>query len=402
MKITRVRVVLRGIAPVVVRVLDVPASVTLPELHELLQVALAWPPAGLLCWHEFVVGGVHYGVPDQVLGFCLPGERDERGVRLAELPERFVYRCNADLFGRDWDHDVDLLGPGGDQPGCVYGEGRCPPAGSGGESGFYPYYPWLCEALADPAHRRHAQACEWVERLSEFDQADTDAWVRRMVGQVPDSVGLVLRLAADGVKLTPGGRLPRVFVRRVHQQRPNWRYGGADNPAWREEDLSPLAALHRLLREVGLLRLRNGVLAPTRAAGDELEVVRRLRSWFVPGTFSASVATLIVAAVVTSRDGERSGELGGLVQPELERGSWVTSGGRPITGLGRHLTITTIELSSVLRGLDLVERDWSDWDVWRAGPSATCFLPHVTAMARLWFRTPRGRDGAAGLQAVVT
>jgi hypothetical protein len=35
----RLRVVLRDVEPAVARVIDVPASATLPELHELLQAA---------------------------------------------------------------------------------------------------------------------------------------------------------------------------------------------------------------------------------------------------------------------------------------------------------------------------------------------------------------------------
>ena len=74
----------------------------------------------------------------------------------------------------------------------------------------------------------------------------------------------MLDLTADGVKLTPGGRLPRAFVRQVQQQRPEWAW--SDRPAAREDDLIPLLALHDVLREVGLLRLRKGVLQPIKAA----------------------------------------------------------------------------------------------------------------------------------------
>ena len=45
--------------------------------------------------------------------------------------------------------------------------------------------------------------------------------------------------------------------------------------------LTPLHVLQGLPRKVGLLRLSKDVNRPTRIAGDDLEVVRRLRSWFV-------------------------------------------------------------------------------------------------------------------------
>ena len=61
------------------------------------------------------------------------------------------------------------------------------------------------------------------------------------------------------MKLTPGGRLPRAFVRQVQDRYPSWHMLG--RPASiEEEDLPPLAALHDLLRHVGLFRLNKGML----------------------------------------------------------------------------------------------------------------------------------------------
>jgi hypothetical protein len=160
-------------------------------------------------------------------------------------------------------------------PGCVYGEGRSP-EDVGGPDG----YAELLAVLADPDDDQHEQMRGWAGEPTDFDQSSTDELIRRTVGLVPPSVRLVLELAAGGVKLTPAGRLPRVFVRAVQAHRPNWAWD--DRPAMREEDLLPVSALHDLLRQVGLLRLRHGVLAPTRAATDELQIIRRLRSYFPP------------------------------------------------------------------------------------------------------------------------
>ena len=88
---------------------------------------------------------------------------------------------------------------------------------------------------------------------ADFDQDETDRYVRQAVGEVPASVRMLLDLTAGGVKLTPGGRLPRALVRQVQEQRPQWY--PLDRPASIEEDLLPLAVLHDLMRSVGLLRL---------------------------------------------------------------------------------------------------------------------------------------------------
>jgi hypothetical protein len=54
MRTTRLRVVLRDVEPTVSRTLDVPATATLPELHDLLQAALGWTDSHL---HRFVADG---------------------------------------------------------------------------------------------------------------------------------------------------------------------------------------------------------------------------------------------------------------------------------------------------------------------------------------------------------
>lgn len=370
MKTTRVRVVLREVAPVVMRVLDVPASVTLPELHDLFQVALGWTDSHL---HLFVAGGVEYGVPESD---GPESERDETGVRLAELPDRFVYLYD---FGDNWHHDVEVLGRGGDRAGCVYGEGECPPEDCGGTPG----YVHLREALSDPTHEDHDQMREWAGELAEFDQADTDVWVQRMVGEVPASVRLVLELTAGGVKLTPGRRLPRALVRRVQDQRPDWHWDGHGRAARLEEDLLPLAALHDVLRQAGLLRLRNGVLTPTRAAGDDLEVVRKLRGWFAPAGEFASLTAQTAIAVLAAGPPRRLAELAAPVFDWLGPG-WVTSTGEALTE--RQVQLEISRRGSVLRGLDLIE---TNRGMWRAGPSARCLLPLATGLARYWSQTPQ-------------
>jgi hypothetical protein len=62
----------------------------------------------------------------------------------------------------------------------------------------------LLEVPADPQDHEHDRMREWAGgQLRDFDQAATDLLLRQTVGQVPDSVRLVLTLAAGGVEL-PG------------------------------------------------------------------------------------------------------------------------------------------------------------------------------------------------------
>ena len=130
MKTTRLRVTLREVTPVVQRVIDVPAAITLDELHEVLQIALGWTDSHL---HQYRTDSAVYSMP--LDDWCADGEEepDERGVRLSSLPPRLAYLYD---FGDGWTHDVEMLGPGGDAPGCIDGEGACPPEDCGGPGGY--------------------------------------------------------------------------------------------------------------------------------------------------------------------------------------------------------------------------------------------------------------------------
>ena len=199
MKTTRLRVVLCDVEPPLARVIDVPSKATLPELHDLLQAAIGWTNSHL---HQFVTPEATYGmeIPG---GDVLPeDQRDETAAQLADLGDRFEYLYD---FGDGWAHDVEVLGPGGGTPGCVDGDGACPPEDCGGPGG----YAELLDTLADPRHPEHDEMRAWVgDRLRPFNLAATDQRVRRVVGEVPESVRLLIDLVGNGLKLTPGSACP--------------------------------------------------------------------------------------------------------------------------------------------------------------------------------------------------
>jgi hypothetical protein len=216
----------------------------------------------------------------------------------------------------------------------------------------------------------------WVgNRLRPFDRSATDLRVRQVVGEVPESVRLLLDLVADGVRLTPGGRLPRTVVRSMQQHRPHWHVLG--RPAATEDDLPPLGALHELLRGVGLLRLRHGVLTPTRAAGDELAVVRRLRSAFSPNTFATEITELSIG-VLAAHGPSNLLQLAERVHQLLGH-AWQRDG-QPVTE--RDVQIAIAQQSPIMRGLDLI--DDTDRHAWTVGASARSLLPRAGMLAEIW------------------
>jgi hypothetical protein len=161
----------------------------------------------------------------------------------------------------------------------------------------------------------------------------------------------------------------------MQQHRPQWHPLG--RPAATEDDLWPLVALHYLLRRVGLLRLRHGVLAPTRAAGDDLAVVRRLRSVFEPNTFATEITERTIGALAAHGTLPRT-QLATRVHQLLVRG-WQRAG-QPVTE--RDIADAIAQQSPIMKGLDLI--DDTNWHTWTLGPSARSLLPRASMLAELW------------------
>jgi hypothetical protein len=268
---------------------------------------------------------------------------------------------------------VVVVGPGGERAGVVDGEGACPPEDVGGPHGYADFL----TVLANPTDPEHDHMRGWAAAWNDtFDLATVDLLVQQTVGQVPNPVRLVLSLVADGVKLTPGCRLPRVFVRQVQERYPKWGFDA--RPASIEEDLPPLAALHDLLRKVGLLRLRNGILAPTRIARDDMEVIRRLRSWFGPQDGYESLLTSDTLALLAAEGPSRPQDMAGRLLDLLGEG-WVTRQGQRLDEARLHSDL--YRLNSVLVSLDLIDTSSGSSE---AGSSARWLLPRATALAHLW------------------
>jgi hypothetical protein len=378
MRTTRLRVTLDHVRPTVRRVLDVPAASTLPELHLLLQAGLGWTNSHL---HRFETGDAAYTAA--MVGFDdgLDQDRDEAGVPISALGGQFEYQYD---FGDGWEHTVTVIGDGGERPGCVQGEGACPPEDCGGPGG----YAELLAVLADQRHPRHAELRRWAGALPGFDLERADRDVRATAGAVPDTVRTVLDLARDGVRLTPGGRLNRAFVRRVQDLFPDWGY--SDRPASVEEDVLPLMALHDIFRATGLWRLRAGVVTTIRAATDDLEVLRRIRRLLDEETFEGSVI------------GTAAGWLAARGPTEVPRLAAVALdmlGDRWMAG-DRPLTVADVEhylhsQTMLMRGLGMIAQYRFD-QLWQPGPAARSLLPRAAGLAAYFEQNQRRFPDGAG------
>jgi hypothetical protein len=157
----QIKVVLRGAEPPIWRRLQVPASMTLADLHHVLQVAMGWGDCHL---HQFTIAGVRYGIDDgEGWGLACKDERRAKLYQVARKGATFGYEYD---FGDGWEHDIfveNVIPVEAAYPVCLAGERACPPEDCGGVWGYDDFL----RALADPAREDGEELLEWV--VGEFD-----------------------------------------------------------------------------------------------------------------------------------------------------------------------------------------------------------------------------------------
>ena len=168
-EIATVRIELVGSDPPIWREVEVPTSVTLKVLHDIVQIVMGWLDYHL--W-EFTIGTRRYGLPmEEDWG---TGPRTEAGkVRLRDVlkPGKTAIDYMYD-FGDGWEHRLTVTGVRAGRPGVSYpryvgGEWNGPPEDCGGIPGFYE----MLDAIGDPGHPNHDDVKEW---LDEYDPRAID------------------------------------------------------------------------------------------------------------------------------------------------------------------------------------------------------------------------------------
>jgi Plasmid pRiA4b ORF-3-like protein len=164
-------VTLLDVEPRIWRRVVVPESISLRDLHNVLQVALGWDNTHL---YQFAIDDVDYGEVEDM---------DELGdvrTKLVDLvTPGATFRYDYD-FGDGWEHEVRVLRTtAADGPHCLDGARACPPEDCGGPPG----YERLLEVLAEPTHPEHDELAEWIGRSVDpeaFDRAAVDAALRSL------------------------------------------------------------------------------------------------------------------------------------------------------------------------------------------------------------------------------
>jgi Plasmid pRiA4b ORF-3-like protein len=170
--VLRLKVVLADTEPPIWRRIEVPADLTLKELHAVIQAAMGWENAHL---YQFQVGRETIAGPGMGGGgFLGPRPASAGQVRLDDLAahgvKRFTYLYD---MGDSWEHQIkiekmlpsDLLAA---YPRLIDGALRCPPEDCGGIPGFYAFL----DAINDPKHPDHADRIDWYG--GRFDPGNLD------------------------------------------------------------------------------------------------------------------------------------------------------------------------------------------------------------------------------------
>jgi len=166
----QIKVTLNDSHPPIWRRVLVPGSVTLLELHVIVQRAMGWTDSHL---HLFEIDGRRYGDPQVDEGGEI-GLQPEARFGLSRVMPATGARGRYEYdFGDGWEHTLLVekilpLEPGAHYPRCLAGKGACPPEDVGGVWG----YQHFLEAIGNPRHPEHAELLEWIG--GEFDPADFD------------------------------------------------------------------------------------------------------------------------------------------------------------------------------------------------------------------------------------
>jgi len=157
-QIARIRITLADTDPPIWRRVEMPVDASLKMLHDVIQGAMGWLDYHL--W-EFEAEDRRYGVLD-------PDWNDDRllaakNAKLRTLLDRGVRQLLYTYdMGDNWEHliaieEVETGQRGAKYPRYVDGERRAPPEDCGGTPGFEKFL----DAIANPRHPEHKDACEW-------------------------------------------------------------------------------------------------------------------------------------------------------------------------------------------------------------------------------------------------
>ena len=148
-------------SPPIWRRVQVPATMKLSLLHEVIQLCMGWTDTHL---HQFVIHNNFYGPANLENDWNEIKAYDEKKFSLCDLEADIRKGCMYEYdFGDGWQHEIKIekvLPPDGKTPKhpvLLAGERACPPEDIGGIPGYEDFL----EALADPESEEREEMLQW-------------------------------------------------------------------------------------------------------------------------------------------------------------------------------------------------------------------------------------------------
>ncbi len=168
--IARLHISLPGTNPLIWRRVDVALSVTLQDLHDVIQAVLPWEDCHLF---QFEIGDAIHGLPDPEAG-ADADLNDVAATRLESIVAagvvKFTYIYD---LGDDWRHDVAIESlaqavPKVKYPHYIDGAHRAPPEDVGGAPGFARFL----KTIAKGSKAARGELFDWYG--GEYDPGEID------------------------------------------------------------------------------------------------------------------------------------------------------------------------------------------------------------------------------------
>jgi hypothetical protein len=179
---------LDGIKPDIWRRFVVDTSLTLDDLHNIIQVVMGWDYEHL---YSFTIGGIEYGIPDDGDDFFGNEVDDARKTKLSKLhfheKDKFGYLYD---FGDSWEHTIKVgkILPGENPYGlafCIEGARNCPPE----DCGSVPGYEDIVEAMKNRKSKEAKEFIEWLGEPYDPEHFDRDLINKRLKGMIKKKGG---------------------------------------------------------------------------------------------------------------------------------------------------------------------------------------------------------------------
>ena len=155
----QLKITIAHIEPAIWRRVVVPNSISLNELHTIIQGAMGWQDCHL---YSFAIGDEKFERPDPVEGL-MDGYKDAGKAKLKPLLKPGVQFSYVYDFGDNWLHSIEVEATINDNTIignviCTAGERACPPEDCGGSPGYGNFV----EAHQDKAHADHDHVVQWA------------------------------------------------------------------------------------------------------------------------------------------------------------------------------------------------------------------------------------------------